>query len=397
MNVTDIIPYECENEGYTPTLRLQLLHTMAALKCTDMRLTNKGMLTKRTIDRCLKQLKSSCEGKGILRIQGESIDGYPFPLAFALEIIFSHGWLTQENGRLEIQHDWFNWLTKPLGQRETELLQWIIHAFAFRNAASSQAAALMIELVPMKWYRLADVEKSLHNIIGERGRAEAAIAASNAYYSWLSSFGWLETAQTIRGDKIVRRLIKATIKTHDIDTDTPHITSASAEPIRITPDGEIFVYPNGSDRVRWLLEMIAERKRTDMVTVYKMNAHSLSQAQKEGFSVAGIIELLEDASGERLPETVRLCIADFMTDEGFNPKAELNSRGEYQAKSVENSFFPDPDSLREFDLLTDWPTFRSLFTGLDDVPAMWVKQLRVIPFYDKEGTAGAGDKLADIG
>ena len=52
LNVTDIIPYE--HEGFTPSLRLQLLHTMAALKCADMRLTSKGMLTKRTIDRLLE-------------------------------------------------------------------------------------------------------------------------------------------------------------------------------------------------------------------------------------------------------------------------------------------------------------------------------------------------------
>ena len=208
-------------------------------------------------------------------------------------------------------------------------------------------------------------------------QSRAAIAASDACFGWLSSFGWLETAQTTRGDKIVRWLIKTTIKTHDIDTS--NITSAKPEAIRITPDGEIFVYPNGSDRVRWLLEMIAERKRTDMVTVYKMNSLSLSQALKEGFTGAGIIELLEEASGERLPETVRLSIADNMVDE-VNQKLELNCRSECLAKSAKQSLFPDPDFLREFDLLTDWPTFKSLFTGLDDVPAMWVKQLRSYHF-----------------
>ena len=375
LNVSNIIPYE--HEGYTPTLRLQLLHTMAALKCADMRLTSKGMLTKRTIDCCLKQLKTAYEGKEILKISGELFDGYPFPLAFALEILFSHGLLVQENGRLEIHHGWYNWLCKPIEQREAELVQWIIHTFAFRHAAAGQAAALMIELVPMKWYRLADVEKSLHMIIGDCARAEAAIAASDACIGWLSSFGWLETAQTTRGDKIVRWLIKATIKTHDIYTS--NITSAASEPIRITPDGEIFVYPNGSDRVRWLLEMIAERKRTDMVTVYKINFHSLSQAQKEGFSSAGIIELLEEASGERLPETVRLSIEDIMAAE-VNQKLELNSKDECLAKSDKQSLFPDPDSLRQFNLLTEWPTFKSLFIGLDDVPVMWVKQLRSYHF-----------------
>lgn len=381
LNIAQIIPIE-QDEGYKSMLGFQLLYTMAEIKRTDMRLTSKGVLTKRTIDRCLKQLKIAAAGNKILGISEEVVTVYPFPLAFALEIIFSHGWLIQQNGSLEIQHAWHNWLTKPTMQRETELLQWIVNEFIFRHVSAGQAAALLSRLVPMKWYRVADVDTSLHTIIAESGRAEAAIAASHLYYDWLSSLGWLETAQTTQGDKMIRWLIPSSI-TPGVDFVTSDPVSISSEPIRITPDGEIFVYPNCSNPVRWLLETIAERRRTDMVTVYKVDAHSLSQAQK-GFSGVRIVELLEEASEERLPDMVRLTIMDAMKAEEDVPlpiaEAKFKSARVSTEKCGKQTLLSESDSLHEFDLLTDWPSYKSLFAGLDDIPVMWVKQFRSYHF-----------------
>ncbi|MFC5652132.1 helicase-associated domain-containing protein [Paenibacillus solisilvae] len=371
LKVHDIVPNE-EDEGYTPPFRLQLLHTMAAIKRTDMRLTSKGILTKRTVDRCLKQLKTTFAEKKALRISEDMISGYPLSVAFALEIIFSHGWLVKQQESLQIQEYWNNWLMMPTITRETELVHRIFRQFAFQHIPSGQAAALLSELLPMKWYRLADLGDSLRSIIADIDRAEAAAAAVDDYCRWLSSLGWLETAQTKQGHKIIRWLITVKIRIPNVDFLVNFSEGTDLERIRITPDGEIFVDSNGPDHVRWLLELIAERKQTDRVTVYKMNAHSLSFAQKEGISGERIIELLEQASGERLPETVRLSIMEGMPRE----PVQIQPPQTAQPKQAIPSLFPDPNSLYGFELLTDWPSYRSLFDGLDEVPNMWIKQLR---------------------
>ncbi|BBH19628.1 hypothetical protein Back11_09730 [Paenibacillus baekrokdamisoli] len=380
LNVSHIMFSPDEEEVYKPMLGLQLIHTLAEMQRTGMKLTSKGYLTKRTVEKASKHIHLRAAEMDRLHLSRLSRDGkytgYPIPFAFFLELFFIHGWITQSQESVEIRLAcWENWLSLPSLSRESKLLHTLIQHFAFQNTQTAHTAVVMCQLLPMKWYRIADILLSLHKILGD---SNSAITDDNLIKDWcnlLSAFGWLEMARLISGEPIVRWLINPQLL-----EDSSILPLIEGESIRITPDGEIFVYPDSSGQIRWLLENIALRKLTDRVTVYKLDSALLLRMDKLGLSCESIINRLEEASGEELPHTVRIAIASLKTTEFCQEEEgpiQLSVQLASEGKSMTNmSPFPEPPSLYAYDLLLEWPSYKSLFVGLDEVPTMWIKQLR---------------------
>ncbi|MBW7460350.1 hypothetical protein K0U00_40435, partial [Paenibacillus sepulcri] len=160
-----------ENDVYIPELGLQLLHALAELVRSGMHKTVKGMLTKRTIEKCSSQMAVQPRDLSLIGLKSVPFAEYPLPLAFVLEIASRKGWLSEDvdafrlhSGRLQ---EWFE-LTGE--QRESGLLQLMIEQYAVLDSSIAGAAAVTAALASGQWYRISDVEKQVdqHAFTGDK-------------------------------------------------------------------------------------------------------------------------------------------------------------------------------------------------------------------------------------
>lgn len=383
-SVTKVDPYEIvpvdEYDGYVPPLSVQLLHAMAALQHAGMKRTAKGVLAKRAIESASSQLQYDSEQ--LLSIaeltQSDVAQPYPLPLALMLQLALQEGWLIERAATYHLnQSVWQAWLAQSAHIREATLLQRMVELLSSNSAAASVGASqLRAHLTAYTWYRVADVEDQLMQACSSV-LAKPSHLTIAAWCRLLRSLGWIELAEDEAGTAVFRWLL-------DLDA---QITVNSA-PLQFTPDGDIYVQEDCPHTVRWQLELIAERRRTDRVTVYRMTERSYKRCAEQGMDSVKIIRMLDSAAEEPLPETMRAAIVIGMNAHetavkpasdaaisvslhGTNPIDNEPTLLVLQSGSA-SSYSSSPT----YELIFERKAVRSLFAGIDSVPAMWLKQFR---------------------
>ncbi|MCQ6560368.1 helicase-associated domain-containing protein [Paenibacillus mendelii] len=355
-----------------PPLGLQLLHAAAELVKTGMKLTTKGILTKRTIEKCSQHLFLGNEAAAFLSFPPE-MDGYPFKVAVMLDMAARLNIFVKHEKKLALHEEAFaGWMELPVREREAGLIRMWRDLYAVRTSYSADAAALVSRLEPFKWYRLDDLdhvlETRMHGV-PDGSRQETPV---RAWCRLMMQLGWMEEAATHHGERACRWLYGSTAMEQ---AEAGHTIS---EPIRVTPDCEVFVPPLASTAVRWQLEMMAERVQSDVMTIYRLNAKSIAAACERGSQYEELAAFLEYASGEPLPDTVQFAMEGWAQ---AGPAAaalpeSISSGAESGHQLALDPLFTDPTKTDHLDRLMELPTVESLFQGLDEVPLVWRSQMR---------------------
>ncbi|REE88647.1 XPB/Ssl2-like helicase family protein [Paenibacillus taihuensis] len=404
----DIVPIDgCE--GYVPPLSGQLLHAMAALQNAGMKRTAKGVLTKRSIDAVGAQLFYDSEQ--LLCVTELTQSGvaqlYPLPLAIMLLLALQEGWLIEHKSAYLLDEAvWQAWQAQPAQVREAKLLQRVLELLCNNSAAASVSAAqLCAQSTAYTWYRAADVEEQLQHM-SSNVLAKPLQSTIAAWSQLLRTLGWMEAAEDESGAAVFRWLIQPNVleELDDADNGT-HVEAEqrfmiSCAALQFTPDGDIYVQEDSPYAVRWQLELIAERRRTDRITVYRMTERSYKRAAEQGMDSAMVIRVLESASAadEPLPETMRAAITIGMSAHGSALKPAANSTDSIDSTDpastvsvtlhASNPNDNEPyllgsinsinssNSGQTYELIFERKAVRTLFAGIESVPAMWLKHFR---------------------
>ncbi|RAP78105.1 helicase-associated domain-containing protein [Paenibacillus montanisoli] len=364
-----------EENGYTPPFSLQCVYVTAELLNSGMKRTTKGLLTKRTIQKCVDQLYvQSGHFAPLAKSEpavpaAETGETYPLQLAIFLELAAIKGWLAELPHAYALREEnWNSWLEQQPLHRETELLQHILSLYMDKSAAVAIGVAALCLLPPYSWFRLDDVENQLSLRQAHAAITKPVAPTLQAWCGLLRALGWMEIASDEQGQQVFRWLIPADITAQGTIEDDRQ----SAGLAQITPDGDIYVPGDCSCTTIWQLERLAVRKRTDHIAVYRLDRRSLKPDAAASISAMALTEFLEEASGERLPETVRAFIADefgsiTVTLQGSDPAVSL-----LPMPLLENA----SGDKASYELLTERLPLKALFTGIDEVPSMWLKQFR---------------------
>ncbi|MBW7462246.1 hypothetical protein K0U00_50165, partial [Paenibacillus sepulcri] len=109
----------------------------------------------------------------------------------------------------------------------------------------------------------------------------------------MKACGYMELMATASGDGLFRWLISP-------DLVLTQSAKEFAEPIAVSPDGDIYVSAYVPAAVRWELEMVWERKVVDVITIYRVNEKAALKAMERRFTCADVIAMLERAADQPL-------------------------------------------------------------------------------------------------
>ena len=394
--IEEVDPYAVDaidEIGYIPPFSLQILHAIARMADAGLKLTAKRILTKRTVGKGAEQLLVRDETLRALAVTSEGPGDSDYPLSFRLmlDIALRHGWLVERDGAYRLDTAaWQDWLTQEPTARESELLGCMLTHIAASSAAAAQGAAVLTRFEAGKWYRMADAEACYRQ--SQQSLGNPLPSTLEAWCRLLRQFGWMEEAQDGRGDRTFKWRIEPRRFNHRTQGDAQPDGFLMSSPIQasaqITPDGDLYVQESCPYDVRWLLELIAERRRTDHVTVYRMEARSFKRAFMAGYSVDELANEVERLTQEPLPATVRSMITLGM-DAHSGGSGNRGQRGDNaQPAETVRPIPPREDGVRlgspqalpsdggTYELLHDRISVKHLFAGIDDVPSMWLKQFR---------------------
>ncbi|SFS61242.1 hypothetical protein [Paenibacillus sp. BC26] len=364
-----------EESGYTPPLSLQCLHVMAELLHTGMKRTAKGILTKRTILKCTEQLAvDSSQLNAVAELSlAASGEVYPLQLAFFLDIARKNQWLQELQNSYAIHEDrWNGWLECEPLERETELLKQIIGIFLERSPSAATGMASLCMLPPYRWFRITDLD--VQHMLRQEFLAKPQPSAIPAWCGLLCALGWMEAAFDEQGGKVLRWLIPpSAFKTGDALLEGQARLEGQ---VQITPDGDVYVPSDCAYRTIWQIEQLVTRKRTDHIAVYRLDSRGFKQEALLHEAGEGVIGFLETASGEALPVTVRAIIM-----QAFAATGEHLGNKPIKAVDLIESIEPLPliqngNVVQTYGLLTERQPLKAMFSGIEDVPTMWLKQFR---------------------
>ncbi|WP_274650495.1 helicase-associated domain-containing protein [Paenibacillus humicola] len=352
-----------------PAYGLQLLHMLAELYRCGTALTSKGVLPKRTIDKCAAQLAALSEEElSFLAPMREDVP-YPSQLVLALDIAGKHGWLMRGTHTLSFKPEALErWLALTPAARESELMRDMMEQYILSGSEPARAAAALSLMPVRKWCSLDGLADAL--LVSGTEESEQRVKERLVMLSQiLTAFGWMETGSSAcSGETAARWLIDPPGSCGD-----PCAGGEAA--VRAAPDGELFVPPDVPGTTIWALEMIAERKRADLFAVYRLTERSVRSAASYGYEPAKLIEMLETMCGEPLPETLRFALDGWLA-------AAAESHIPAGAGSADDQECPftqllDSSALNGYDLIAEPPSLGSLLRGgLEEVPAVWTRQLR---------------------
>lgn len=374
-----------EGDGYAPPFSLQLLHAMAHMADAGLKLTAKRVLTKKTIARGAGQLFVEDAALSALIQSPDASAGpngmadavYPPALLFVLETAFASGWLREANGSL-VRDDaaWQGWLHASPAEREASLLRQVLAAACARHAAAAAGAAALCSLAPGVWYRAAEVEAA-----AAACRRLLAKPRPSMIDDWCRLFiqmGWLERGVDGTGSTVIRWLIEPAPFRRQAESPAGGDSGRFARSgVQLTPDGDLYVDEHCAYAVRWQLETAAERRRTDITTVYRIRPDSCKRAARAGHTRESLTAFLEELTQERLPDTVRAMIVLGMegrSGENGGTRRDETSEAAAVPTCANTLFAQAEDGL--YELIQERTTPRQLFAGIDDVPSMWLKQFR---------------------
>jgi len=227
-------------------------------------------------------------------------------LALALEAAHHLGLLDAPEGRPAWRREALaGWLAMDAGRRERELLAFVTDRLAACDERFMHAAALLRCLEGGAWYPADDIGAWLER------HAPAGAAHWRLWVETLAAFGWMQTGISADGASVVRWVIEPR-EAPDADAGQ----TAECAPIRFMPGAELAVPPDLDWRLRWELELLADKIRPGPMTGMRLSAASYVRWAENGRSAEEALALLEEAAGCPVPDDLARSIRDWEESAG---------------------------------------------------------------------------------
>lgn len=266
----------------------QLLAVWAELALSGLGLTAKGVLPKKITAKLMQAV--SITDSALLQSgwQQEESDPYGPAVSFVLTLSRQLGVLAHEGKRLRWKEETLAaWFSEEEYMREALLFQVCLVELLEKKPAMWHVMALLTRLEPGTWYSEAVVADQLpqiniNNMEWDQSRG--------ACLDLLRSFGWMELARA-GGSRMLRwTMIPLLLHVEQRPALTP-------EPVIVEPNGDLLVPPGCPYRIRWELELVADRRTDDQLSVWQLTRGSMERAITHGRSAASVIAFLQAASG----------------------------------------------------------------------------------------------------
>lgn len=382
-------------------LGLQLLDAWTELARSGLVLTNKGILPKKIIARLGIAVTLREENIACLNISDDRVRKYGRMPAFILETAIRLGVLEEEEERLVwVKEKLEQWLILSSLVREACLHSLIVEFYLYRQPLLAQGTAALSMLAAGHWY---EAREWLHDVQSEAAATatgQLALGDEQQLVGWLDTlhaFGWLERIE-LPGD---RSWFRWMIDPQQGAVDSWAPLPNESEAVIVQPNGEIIVLPECDGRIRWELELMAERVSEEQLGLYRLSRKSIERAIAFGRTEAAMLAFLEWASGspDAAAEAAPL-LRDWggKLDQLSKPVSGGGSIGEgREYPSFHNSFqqfltadlrmYPvyrmavsragQEEWLGHYELIQhDDEDKRGSYAGLKQIPASWLNQRR---------------------
>jgi len=294
--------------SYCRPLGRQLLCAFSILGRSGLGLTANGTLPKKTIAKLLQATELEEHWLKSFELKWSNSDIYPIQVAFVLEAGSAFGLLTAVDGAMQWNEAKLKaWLKLDEAEREHQLMNWCLTMLLPAAGGSAHLAAMLTIQQTGEWYSNLSVEAWLQkNHFVDDIAMDPKTNQTSSIHSWYGLWhnsGWMELVDCKGSDGT--SLFFRWRSAAPLSAERRERVIETLPVVAVQPNGELIAQPECPFWIRWELELIAERKSDEQVTVYRLEAASISRALEQGRSRASIQSFLEQASGgEQLPSTV---------------------------------------------------------------------------------------------
>lgn len=351
----------------------QLLTAWAELARSGLGLTSKGILPKKTTAKLMQAITLTDADMEQAGWQPETLDSYSPAVSFVLKLSMHLGVIALDGNRMKWNEKTLGeWLAEPELRQEALLLQWCLEELLEKRPAMWHIMALLARLDPGTWYsETVMAEEVRHH--GLEGR-EWDQSLDNCL-NLLRVFGWMELARAADG-RMMRWAMKPLLL-HDQQRQ-----EARQEPVMIEPNGDLLVLPGCPNRIRWELELIADRRSDDQISVWQLTRSSIGRALAHGRTIPSVLSFLHAASGG-IPISPLLVssLMDWGKQDPLDTKLSSDIYPlltvDHESDAVEFQLRSSGQTLVGCELMNheDFRIERFL-PELDRVPLSWLQQLR---------------------
>jgi hypothetical protein len=314
-------------EGTETCLASLLFQTLVYIAQNDLKLTKNGTLHKKQLQNWLELLPIDDGEFHGSALKYAFADVYPVKLAVIMEFLLRLQLIEQRGDQLCLRELAVRrWLSLSESEQNKQLyLIW--KTVVFPGTAWLQHAALLLERQPegvwlgaqglLQWLRS-------HNIVPASGGGPAADneLLDQLVQQWirpLTAFGWMETAVS-RAEGEAAGCYRW--RMHPL-VPSVSLSEETDERFYVQPDFEILVPPDVPYTVRWELSFIADRLKSDQVSVYKLSKESLQRGLENGRKLKDSLEFLERYALYGIPDNVRLTLEQWAKPFGKVQLAEV--------------------------------------------------------------------------
>jgi hypothetical protein len=301
-------------QDYVEPFGLQLLQMLAELGKRGLGPSAEGGagVPERTAAAAAARLSF---GPDALRPYGERFapDGpEPAPFRLGLAAALHLGLLAEDGGRLSWRGEALAaWLATDAAVRERELLAFVTDRLAACDGRFMHAGALMRSLEGGVWYPAAGIDAWF-----ERHEPDAR-EHWRVWAGTLAAFGWMQTGVSADDEPVIRWLIDP------MDGPETAADGPAGARIHFMPGAELAVPPDLDWRLRWELELLADKTRPGPMTGMRLSATSYARWKEHGRTAAEALELLQEAAGSPVPDDLARSIRDWEDSAGRMAFREL--------------------------------------------------------------------------
>lgn len=294
--------------SYCRPFSRQLLSAFAELGRSGLGLTLNGTLPKKTVGKLIQAIDLDDRSLKAFDLKWAHADNYPLQAAFVLEAGTALGLLTAEKGSFKWNEAQLRqWLMLENAEREKQLMDWCLALLLPAGIGSAHLAASMTGLQAGEWYSVNGIASWLDELQTAAASSLETSGQSGAmnmrWHELWQSMGWLELVDCEHAN--VKEVFFRWKSTAPLVAWKQDQASELQSYITVQPNGEMVVEAECPFWIRWELELLAERKSDEQVTVYQLDAASVSRALEQGRTRSSIQSFLVQASGAPdLPATV---------------------------------------------------------------------------------------------
>lgn len=318
---------------YRPAIAAQLLAVLSYIAKEDVTVTQKGGIHKRHASR-LAALVPIADGE-LARKEADPVHiktGYGSTAAdFLCCAAAALGLLNDGSERLNVlPHRLAQWFARSEQEMNTSLYCLWKERSALADVWLQHAVSLLERAAEGSWMPIRRLVEHLAQIgAGENGsmmsRSESCRDdQTDRLLCWigtLAAWGWAETGTAADGERLFRWIRKpvqdeaeplfvtgeGSAPLNSEKSDEPH-KAADCSSFFVQPDFEVIVPPDCPYKVRWELEMIAERIKFEQIAMYRLTRETIVRALDNGRTSDGIKEFLQRQAKRQVPENVMTAI-----------------------------------------------------------------------------------------